>query len=410
MTQPTARPRIVALLLRAGELEVISQELQSAGFEPTPVADARELLALAAETPDLALAVIDLDIQADQGIDAWGGLRAAGVPLDALLLTSLATLDRLDPEAMTYDGDEYLTRPCSAESIRWRVEAMCIRSRAVDDGSGPVLRSAVGGAEWARRGQLLVVFSPKGGVGKTTVATNLGAALAGKHNRVLLIDADTVTGHVMSSLGMGTARTAAEAWTDEAAGEPGMSLDELAAPHGSGLRVLALSAGPLHTEILEPDRILAAILAERHSVDFIIVDVHPEYSPINRVLLDHADRILVPVTPDIPAIRAAIQLRDIGEDLGFRDRLALIVNRAKSGVSAADVERMVQVPVFAHIRSAGLVLVQAANEGRTVVEMAPQDKVTQDFNLLADRILGVAEAEPARPPMRLFGYTLPARA
>jgi Flp pilus assembly CpaE family ATPase len=410
MAAPAAPRRSVALLLRAGEFEAVSQELASAGFEPVPVADAAQLLAIAAQDQDLALVVIDLDGRADRGLDAWNQLRASGSPLDALLLVSPATLDRLDPETMSHDGDEYLTRPCSAESIRWRVEAMGIRSEAVDDGSGPVLQTPMGGTGWARHGQLLVVFSPKGGVGKTTLATNLGAALARRDQRVLLVDGDTVSGHVMSSLGMGIARTVAEAWIDEAAGEQAITFEELAASHASGLKVVELAAGPLHAEILEPGRLLAAVLAERHRVDFVIVDLHPEYTPVNRVLLEHADRILVPVTPDIPAIRAAIQLRDIADDLGFRERLALVVNRAKSGVSSGDVERMVQVPVFAHVRSAGLVLVQAANEGRTVVELAPDEKVSQDFNQLAGRILGVTEAEPvAKQPLRLFGYTLAAR-
>ena len=71
--------------------------------------------------------------------------------------------------------DEYFTRPYSAESLRWRVEAMCIRSQTVDDGSGPILQSgAVELDGWTRpRRTVVAVFNPKGGVGKTTVATNL---------------------------------------------------------------------------------------------------------------------------------------------------------------------------------------------------------------------------------------------
>ncbi len=80
------------------------------------------------------------------------------------------TIDQLDLSGPGHDDDEYLTRPYSAESVRWRVEAMCIRSVAIDDGSGPVLQGAIDGGDWGRRGQLIALFNPKGGVGKTTIA------------------------------------------------------------------------------------------------------------------------------------------------------------------------------------------------------------------------------------------------
>src|SRR5450756_2937577 len=67
-----------------------------------------------------------------------------------------------------------------------------------------------------RRGQIVIVFNPKGGVGKTTIAVNAASLLQiRKGQRVLLVDCDTVTGHVASSLGLENTRTVADAWTDE---------------------------------------------------------------------------------------------------------------------------------------------------------------------------------------------------
>jgi Flp pilus assembly CpaE family ATPase len=68
--------------------------------------------------------------------------------------------------------------------------------------------------------------------------------------------------------------------------------------------------------------------------------------------------------------------------------VAMVVNRANSGVSVADMERTLGVSAFAQIRSAGLLFVRAANEGRTVIEMFPREKITADFETLADRVLG----------------------
>ena len=71
-----------------------------------------------------------------------------------------------------------------------------------------------------------------------------------------------------------------------------------------------------------------------------------------------------------------------------------MINRANSGVSVADMEKTVGMPALAQIRSGGLLFVRAANEGRTVVEMFPKERITQDFDALADRLVGTPAAAP----------------
>ena len=244
---------------------------------------------------------------------------------------------------------------------------------------------------------MIAVFNPKGGVGKTTIATNLASTLQlNNGQRVLLVDADTVTGHVTTSLGLEHVRTVADSWHDQAEGGPSESLVEIASPHPSGMSVVSLTSSPLNTEILDPERVADAITAARRGFDYVIVDLHPSYSDINKVVFERADRILVPVTPDVPALRAAVQLRDVATELGFAERLALVVNRANSGVSVADMEKTVGMPALALIRSGGLLFVRAANEGRTVIEMFPRERISEDFNALAQTLVG---ARPAPTPM-----------
>jgi pilus assembly protein CpaE len=258
--------------------------------------------------------------------------------------------------------------------------------------------------DWARRATVIAVFNPKGGVGKTTIATNVAAALQiNKGQRVLLVDADIVTGHVATSLGMEHIRTVADSWRDQVEGGDPENFTELAAPHPSGMRVVSLTSSPLATDILDSDRVGDSITAARRGFDFIIVDLHPSYSDLNQAVFERADQILVPVTPDVPALRAAVQLRDVAMEMGLQDRLSMVVNRANSGVSVADMERTVGMPALALIRSGGLLFVRAANEGRTVIEMFPRERISEDFDVLADRLMGTPKANPAaRPAFRLF--------
>lgn len=400
-----SRPAVV-VALPPGESGPVVSELADAGFEAFPVKSSTELEAILEAHKNIGVAILDGETDLDSSLESYSLLHEGGRKIPALMVVSPSSFDRLVAGAPESAEDEYFTRPYTADSLRWRVEAMSIRSQTVDDGSGPILTNgsmSIGG--WDRRATIVAIFNPKGGVGKTTVATNLAATLQIRRGRnVLLVDADTVTGHVTTSLAIESGRTVADSWRDEAEGGPMETLAEIAAVHSSGMRVVALTDSPLETDVLDPERVAAEINAVRGSFDVIVVDLHPSYSPLNQAIFAIADRILVPVTPDVPAIRAAVQLRDVAVEGGFRDNLAMVVNRANSGVGVADMERTVGMPALALIRSGGLLFVRAANEGRTVIEMFPKERIAADFDGLADALFGAATtAGPAtKPGLRLF--------
>jgi cellulose biosynthesis protein BcsQ len=405
-----ARPAIV-VALPSDEQAAVAAELRAAGFEALLVGRPAELEAVLTTRRDVAVAILDGESDFDTSLEYYALLRDAGREIPALMVLSQRSLDRLSAGASRASiSDEFFTRPYSVESLRWRVEAMCIRSVTIDDGSGPIIQTeGIEIGDWQHQATVIAVFNPKGGVGKTTVAVSLAATLQlNRGKRVLLIDADTVTGHVTTSLGLEQVRTVADSWRDQLEGGPVETLLELASTHLSGMSVVALTASPLDTEILEAKRVAEAIALSRRGFDFIVLDLHPSYGPLNQALFGLADRILVPVTPDVPALRSAVQLRDLATELGIADRLALVINRANSGVSVADMERTVGMPAFALIRSGGLLFVRAANEGRTVIEMYPKERITADFDALAERLVKLPH-EPApvsKAAFRLFGPRL----
>jgi len=321
----------IVVALPPNESDPVCAELAMAGFEAISVDAPFQLEALLDSRRDIAVAILDGEIDPDEALAFHRTLRDGGRDIAALTVVSAQDYERHNAED-DGTGDEYFTRPYSADSIRWRIEAMCIRRETVDDGSGPVLAAGEVGTEaWGHRATLIAVFNPKGGVGKTTVATNLASTLqARKGKSVLLIDADTVTGHVTTSFAIEAVRTVADAWRDEAEGGPAETLLELASVHGSGLRVVALTDSPINTEILDPQRVQAAIAAARKSFDVIVVDLHPSYSALNQAIFDEADRIIVPVTPDVPALRAAVQFLDVALSLGCRERISTVVRSSTS--------------------------------------------------------------------------------
>jgi pilus assembly protein CpaE len=382
------RPKIAIALAEPERTEVLTA-LADAGFDAFAIqADAPLAEALGPKSEHL-VAVLDVDGDATAAVaNVTQARRGRPEGLSVVFVATENDLDALQAAGLD-QADELMLRPFSIEALRWRVEAMAIRAQ-VPTGSSTdsVLSGGRVDTGWAPEVPVFAVFNPKGGVGKTTIATNLAAVLQlRKHMNVLLLDADTVTGHVGLSLGLPTGRSAADAWIDEDAGYGHESLLDLSTVHSSGIRVVALSTNPLSHPNLIPSRVADAIMEARHGVDAIVIDLHPSYSEVNLAVFAIADRILVPVTPDLPAMRAAIQLKDVAVEVGVRDRLAMIINRANSGVTVADMETTVGLKAFAQIRSAGLHFVWSANAGKTLIDKFPKHPATGDFEQLADRLL-----------------------
>jgi len=378
----------VVIALPRDEFVAVSAALSEAGFESIEVHSAKELEVVMTTRSNVGLAILDSENAFEETLEMYAILHEDGRSTPSLMAVAPRAMDRMRLAGQASSRDEYFTRPYLAESLRWRVEAILIRMDASNGTStGPIFDDEVPIVEPAEdlHGRLVVIFNPKGGVGKTTIAMNLAAAMQLlEGQRVLLIDCDTVTGHIAPSLGMERPRTVVAAWTENLNTGVEESFADIALRHSSGVSVLVLSQSPLHTQVLEPRRIAEAITAARSSFNWVFVDMHPDYGPLNQGIFALADRIIVPVTPDVPCLRAAVQFADVAVELNIRERLALVVNRANSGVSVSDVERVVRMTAVARVRSAGMLFMRASNEGQSAVERFPTAKVVGDIKALAE--------------------------
>jgi hypothetical protein len=270
-----ARPAIV-IALPVAERKIVADELGGAGFETITVRAPAELDALLESRHDVAVAILDGETDLDTSLEYYGLLHEGSRKIPALIVMSASALDRMfSPDS----ADEFFSRPYTADSLRWRVEAMCIRSMTVDDGSGPVIQGgSMEMGDWSRarpwsRSSIRRAASEDDHRDEPRLGGSSSIA-----QKVLLIDADTVTGHVTTSLGLdqvGRSPTAGAIRPMAARRD----LTDIASPHPSGLTVVSLTSSPLNTDILEPRRVADASRCARPAYDFIVVDLHRRTAP-----------------------------------------------------------------------------------------------------------------------------------
>jgi len=362
--------------------------LEAAGFEVS-----FDLTAATTPGTDHAplLAVIDCD--AAEAEDAYAGLHGDH-PVPTILLIG----DEL-PEWATNDSgsamrDEYAIKPTPADAVVYRLQALMIRG-----GHAPAVQTGSTDQSTVGEGHVVSLFSPKGGVGKTTVAVNLAVALREQtRSSVLLVDADVGVGNVTSVLDapyrMGLADLAdsgADEWTDSA-------FETITSVHGaSGVHVLTWGNEPADSERVGVDLLLAAVKWARSHYSYVVIDNHPSYDDRTMAMLAVSREILLVVTPEVGPLRNAAQFLSLAGEIGLRDSVKVIVNRANHGVSEADISSVLGLPVSATVVSNGPKAVAAANEVNPLVLRYPKEKISTDLHRIARIVTGAGEVQVAAP-------------
>lgn len=248
-------------------------------------------------------------------------------------------------------------------------------------------------------GQLVTVFSPKGGVGKTTLAVNLAIALTGGGDkRVCLVDLDLGFGDVAITLQMFPARTIADAVPFENVLDMSL-LEPLLTAYRDGLFALVAPVQPDAKDSIPAPlvgKILALLKAE---FDFVVVDSAPAFDEHVLQALDQTDQLLLVTTLDVPTIKnvkIAVETLDL---LNFPvDRRKLVLNRAdeKVGLSQDKVESTLGLKVQVAVPMSPQVA-NATNAGEPIVSSLPKHAVSVVVNNLARELAGGAKATSVTP-------------
>ncbi len=245
-----------------------------------------------------------------------------------------------------------------------------------------------GGA--AQPGRVLTVFSPKGGVGKTTVAVNLALALTARGARkVCLVDLDLAFGDVSITMQLFPTHSIEHAVGSEDTLDQPM-LDALLTRHPESVMVLAAPANPDVRERITPALVSRVLRTLREEFDYIVVDTAPSFDDLTLTALDETDECVLVATLDVPTlknVKLALETLDLLNIApGHRH---LLLNRADDavGLGPEKVETILGMPVSAQVATA-VEIAAATNAGTPIVSGQPTHPSSVALLELAARLAG----------------------
>lgn len=313
--------------IRANIKKILSFE---SDFEVVGMADSghKGLSAARELRPDIVIMDINMP-----DID---GLQITAQIMNYLPETGIIIMSAQDDQnymrlAMIAGAKAFLTKPSSPDELYNTVRAVYRRARAPQLQTTPASATSVplaAGSE-RRAGNIIAVYSPQGGAGCTTIATNLASALTRDNIRVLLVDANLQFGDVGVFLNLEAQSTL----VDLAENVEDMDTDyfeNVVTTHSSGLKVLMGPTRPeLADKVMADPHALSKILGKiRWSYDFIIIDTSLHLDEMLLSLIEISTRVLLVSTPNLASVKNTRFVVDLFEQLGYaQDKIMLVLNR-----------------------------------------------------------------------------------
>ena len=385
---PETRDHLTKLLGFESDIEVVGSA--SSGAQAIELASSL--------TPDVVL--MDINMPDMDGITTTEHL-ARTAPTAAVVMMSVQGEADYLRRSMLAGAREFLVKPFSSDELTASIRQVYSRERdkqvrmatvaAASPSAGGAPATASGGGE---PGTVVAVFSPKGGVGRTTVAVNMAVAAATElGKRVVVVDGSFQFGDVGVLLNLNPKnKSIADLVPElEQAGNEVESIETFVINHSAGIRVLLAPPSPEMAELITPSGIKRVIEALRLTHDLVVVDCSAFFNDTTLAILDSADTILTMLSLEITSIKNMRLFLEVADQLGYEDgKVKLLLNRADSalGIRVADVEHSIGRKVDETIVSDGRSVVYALNRGVPFFLSNREAQVSQDILRLARWVVG----------------------
>lgn len=367
-------PKILIIdsdLNTVGQLQEI---LEAEGYDVLPVISGQAGIAQA-QSHHPSLVLLEIDLPDMDGYRVCQALRGNAATAKVPILIYSARAEVADKVAGFRAGaNDYIVKPAAPAELVARIHA-ALRTEE------PTVAHTV------------ALWGTKGGVGTTTIASNLALVLRSKTNkRVSLMDASVLGGTLGVMLNLAPKHTIADLLPrlDDLDTE---LLNSVLTTHSSGVRVLlsvpwSRNGSSLHA--VQAERILGWL--ERAN-DYVVVDTSPALDDGTQAVLQHAEQVVVVLTPEMTSLRNARVFMKMAEDWGDPlDKFILTLNRypSKSGIELKDIETALRSKVRVQIPADEPLVTYSINRGIPLVISHQRSPVAQGYFRLADIIIANA--------------------
>lgn len=346
--------------------------------------------------PDIGIVSLDHDI--DKALDLVARLNEAS-PDCSILVVSASTDGKLILRAMRAGAKEFLNQPVRLQDLLDSLERIADR------------RFGRGEAK-ARGSSVIAVAGATGGVGTTSVAVNLGCALArDPKNTVALVDLD---------LCLGDADVFLDTIPDYTLVDVAQNVTRLdftllrrsLTKHSSGLFLLPRPVQMEDMVLITPDDLQRVLGLLKATFTHLVVDLSKSYGALDMVALAAANHILLVTQLDLPCLRNVVRLMmSFGNMKGLAEKMKIVVNRAgldNGNISLKKAQDTIGREIFWQLPNDYRTMVEMRNNGVPLVEQAPKAPITQAIIGMAEELSG-SKPDPVEEAVkpgkgRLLGF------
>lgn len=358
--------------------------------------------------PDVA--IMDINMPDMDGITATERIRKK-VPFTRVVILTIQNDPNYMRRAMIAGATDFLSKPPNSDDLitailRAGQMAMEDRQKAAVSLPAYNLDSSQPGSQIPfQKGKIITVYSPKGGVGCTTIATNLAIALKKPDNKVIIVDGDLQFGDVVIFLNE-QGRNSLYDLTKRAEELDPDIIEEVITKHkSSGVDILACPPSPELADSINADQFRLVLEFLKQIYNFVIVDTASYLTETVQTALEVADYILLITSQDIPSIRSCSVFLTIAKESNLLDRVLFVLNRYDNRIKLTpeSISERLHHPIIGAIALDDRNIPYTVNRGTPFILENPNLLVSKNIHYLVDQIQKRIQQDESSPEKEFVG-------